>query len=270
MAITVIEQRDTRNFSQSTGRISASRTFVVYDDAAPLTTPAAVRAYFDSTNLPQIGDLFPGETDVYAVNFDISLVEDSEKAWRVQFSYENVEPGDSQPNEEGYTEITIDYKAEFRDIYRLSPNLGLAPNGNPSNENDIGGIPVDASGSPISKIQRLSELIITEVVAASTFPARSLIIRAARGKRNNAPFQGAPIGQVLYQGATATRIAVNKFQIQHRFAQDEFYHLIQRPQKNAEGDPVKEFINGFWRAKPVSWVQPFPDGYDFNTISENF
>lgn len=267
MAITVIEQRDTRNFSQSTGRISASRTFVVYDDAAPLTTPAAVRAYFNSTDLPQIGDLFPGETDVYAVNFDISLIEDSEKAWRVQFSYENVEPGESQPNEEGYTEITIDYKAEFRDIYRLGPNVPT--NGNPTG-NDIGGTPVDASGSPVSKLQRLSELIITEVVAASTFPDRSLKIRAARGKRNTAVFQGAPIGQVLYQGATATRIAVNKFQIQHRFAQDEVYHLLQVPLKNQEGEPRKVLINGVWRAEDVRFVQPFPDGYDFNILSENF
>lgn len=268
MAITVIEQRDTRNFSQSTGRISASRTFVVYDDAAPLTTPAAVRAYFNSTDLPQIGDVFPGETDVYAVNFDISLIEDSDKAWRVQFSYENVEPGESQPNEEGYTEITIDYKAEFRDIYRLSPNVPT--NGNPGVNQEIGGTPVDAAGAPISKLHRLSELVITEVVAGSTFPERSLRIRDARGKRNSAVFQGAPIGQVLYQGATATRIAVNKFQIQHRFAQDEKYHLLQMPEKNQDGEVNRTLVNGVWRAKTVVYVQPFPDGYDFNTLSENF
>jgi hypothetical protein len=267
MAITVVEQRDTRNLSQSTGRVSASRTFVVYDDASPLLTPADVRGYFNGTDLPQIGDVFPKETDVYAVSFDISLIEDSEKAWRVQFSYENVEPGDSQPNEEGYTEITIDYKAEFRDVYRLGPNVPT--NGNP-NANDIGGTQVDAAGSPISRLQRMSELLITEVVAGSTFPDRSLKIRAARGKRNTSVFQGAPIGQVLYQGATATRIAVNKFQIQHRFAQDEFYHLVQVPAKNQEGEVVKAVVNNLWRAKDVYFVQPFPDGYDFNLLSENF
>lgn len=264
---TIVEQSDTRSFSAQTGKITASRTFVIFDDAAPLTTPAAVRAFFNSTDLPQIGDAFPGESDIFATNYEIALIPDSSNAWNVKFSYENTEPGDLQPIEEGYTEISIDYRAEFRDIYRTGPNVPA--NGNP-NDQDIGGTPIDAGGSPISKIQRQSELMITEVVSFSSFPARSLLIRAARGCRNSTVFQGAPLGQVLYQGASASRIAINKMQIVHRFAQDEFFHLIQSPEKNQEGEPKKVLINSVWRAEKVRFVQPFPNGYDFNTLSENF
>lgn len=124
----------------------------------------------------------------------------------------------------------------------------------------------------MSVLHRFSNLTITETVAAATLPDRSLLIRLARGRRNNATFYGAPQGQVLYLGATASRISLDKFQIVHRFAQDAYYHMIQSPTRGPTGQ-VTNLIRdstGVQRAGTVFWIQPFGEFIDMNSISENF
>jgi hypothetical protein len=266
---TIIEDKQTRALNYATGRFTATRRFHVYDDAAPITDPAGVRALFGTGGLPQIGDLFPSETDIYATSFSIDLVPETRNVWSVLWNYESTEPTQYQPQEVGYTEFTIDYKTEFRDFWRAKPTLTIPTNGTPNN-NDINGTPIDAAGVPRSVLVHLSTIDITETVASATVPERSVTVRAARGTRNSASFYGAPKGQVLYMGAQARRISLDKYQISHRFAQDEYYHLIQVAQRNQEGEPNLERINGILRAKPVMWIQPFPDFTDFNAISENF
>jgi hypothetical protein len=269
MAATIIEDKQTRALNYATGRTTATRRFHVYDDASPLLTPASVRDLFGTGSMPQIGDIFPGETDIYAVSYTIDLVPESSSVWAVTWNYESTEPGSKQPQEVGYTEFTIDYKVEFRDFWRAAPNLSIPTNGTPNNDN-INGTPIDAAGVPRSVLVHLSTIDIAETVASTSVPERSLTVRAARGTRNASAFYGAPKGQVLYMGASARRISLDKYTISHRFAQDEYSHLVQVAQRNQEGEPILERINGILRAKPVMWIQPFPNFTDFNQISENF
>ena len=269
MAVTIIELQETRSFSEAGGKFSASRKFLVYDDAAPITTPAGVRDNFGKSSLPEIGEQFPGETDIYAISYDIRHIPESRNVWEVEFRYENTQPDERQPQEPGYVEITIDYASEFRDFYRVKPNLDIPTNGTPS-LNDINGTPIDVAGEPMSFAARLSTVNITETILGETLPDRSLAIRAARGRRNQFPFLGAPIGQVVYLGATASRIAVNKFQIQHKFSQDDLYHMLQQPRRDPQRNVELFRVNGVLRANFVTWVQPFPEFYDFGLLSENF
>lgn len=267
MALEYVELQETRGFRDNGGKKTATRLFRLWDDAAPLTTPAEVRAYFGST-LPDIGDLFPGETVVYAVSYAIKHVPEARNLWEVSFDYENTEPGQKLPQEEGYVQITIDYSAEFRDLWRVNPAI---PTNGTQTGADCGGTPIDKSGEPLSVLVRMSDITITETVSAASFPSRSLLIRAARGRRNLTIFQGAPIGQVYYKGATANRIGLEKFSIVHKFAQDEYSHMLQSPRRNQTGMPqTAPDPQGVWRASHVELVQPFPGFADFNLLSENF
>lgn len=267
MAVEYIELQETRGFSDNGGKKTASRTFHVWDDSTPITSPSGVRSTFGSS-LPDIGDLFPDETVVFAVSYSIRHVPEARGVWEVQFNYENTEPSGKLPQEEGYVQITIDYRSEFRDMWRLSPTI---PTNGTQNNNDCGGTSIDSAGVPLSVLVRMSDITITETVSAASFPARSLAIRAARGRRNLTTFQGAPIGQVLYQGAQASRIGLEKFSITHKFAQDEFSHMLQSPRRNQTGEvDYGPDAQQNQRATFVRLIQPFPGFADFNLLSENF
>lgn len=267
MALEFFELQETRGFSDNGGKKTATRTFRCFDDAAPLTTPADVRANFGGS-LPDIGDLFPGEKVVYAISYSIKHVVEARGTWEVTFNYENSEPAERLPQEEGYTEISIDYAAEFRDAWRLQPNI---PSNGTQTGVDCGGTSIDKAGVPLSVLVRMSDITIVETVSAYSFPERSIKIRQARGRRNLTQFQGAPIGQVLYTGATANRIGLEKFSISHKFRQDEAFHMIQSTRRNQlkEIQTVAD-AQSIHRAEFVDLVQPFPGFADFNLLSENF
>jgi hypothetical protein len=269
MAATIYEMQETRGFSESSGKLTATRKFAVWDEASAITQPATIRELFGGGSLPEIGDLFPGETDIYAISYDIRHMPNSRNIWEVEFRYENTEPGEKQPQEPGYTEFSIDYSVEFRDMYRARPNLSIPQFGTPT-LNDIGGTKIDAGGRPLSVMVKITNLTIGETVLSNTLPARSEVIRLLRGRRNNTVFYGAPIGQVLYLGASSSRIALDKYTLQHKFAVDEYSHLIQNPTLDHNREVVIEAVNGINRAAKVLFVQPFPDFGDFNQLSENF
>jgi hypothetical protein len=267
MAVEYVELQETRGYSESGGRVTASRKFRVWDDAATLTTPKSVRDLFGST-LPEVGELFPEEKVIYCTAYSIRSVPDTLGVWEVDFTYENSEPGERLPQEEGYVQITIDYAAEFRDQYRNGVTI---PTNGTATGSDCGGTKIDKAGVPLSVLVRMSDITIVETVSAASFPDRSTNIRAARGRRNLVSFQGAPIGQVLYTGATATRIGIEKFQITHRFRQDEQYHMIQSPRRNQLGQvQCTADAQSVFRADYVDLVQPFPGFANFNLLSENF
>jgi len=270
MAATIYELQETRSLAQTSGKVTASRKFAVWDDGSAITEPATIRALFGGGTLPDVGDTFPGETDIYAVSYDIRHIPDSRNVWEVSFSYENTEPGTVQPQEPGYVEFSIDFSSEFRDTWRQAPSVGSAPNGIPNND-DIGGTKIDSAGEPVSGLVDFANLTIGETVLASIIQARLLTIAATTGKRNDAVFQGFAKGTLVYQGASANRIAVDKYSVTHRFMYDERFHMIQIPQRDQNGEVDKTRDNqNILRATVVRWVQPFPTLANFNLISENF
>lgn len=268
MAKVVNERKDSRRYSKTNGRISAARTFRVYDDSTPITNPSEIEALMGSS-MPEVGDEFPGVIGVFAIGYSITHIDQTTGMWDVEFTYENTEPGSSQPEEVGYVEVTIDVGAEFRDMWRAQPGLRTFPLGKPDLL-DILGTSIDSAGEPVSVLVRMSTLVITETVATKDIPAVLARSRAARGRRNSAVFQGAEAGKVLYLGATINRVALDKFSVQHKFNEDEYFHMLQKPSRDQNYEVYKVLKNGQYRAQQVLFVQPFPKLYDFNALSENF
>lgn len=275
MALQVFEAQETRSAANSNGRATATRKFRVFDDATPIEYPSTIKAAFGAGSLPDVGDLFPDSTTLYAIGYSIRHVPDSRGLWEVEYSYENTEPGQYQPQEVGYVEVSIEYAAQFRELWRANPGLVIPTDGTVVSQDaaggTCGGTRIDSGGVALSVLVRSSTITIAETVDSNTLPTRSLSIRALRGTRNGAQFQGAPKGQVLYLGASASRIAIDKYSIVHKFAQDEHYHLVQSAKRGPDGQVLLyESTPGLLQAASVNWRQPFPAFGDFNSLSENF
>jgi hypothetical protein len=278
MAAEAIELIQTRDMSYSAGKTVATRRFAIWDDAGTLQTPRDVRDLFGTTvgtvEIPDRNFLFPDEVGIYARSYTLRRRDDGSGVWDLEWSYENGEPIQLQPQEIGYTEFSIDWNAEFREVWRTNPGINIPVDGIPTIEGqDIGGVSIDSGGVPLTVMHYFNLIEFSETVPIESLNARSINIRFARGKRNAQVFEGAARGTVLYKGAKANRISVDKVRLVHSFAQDSFMHLIQVPVKLADG--LVELLekpagSGLLRAQTVTYRQPFPDFANFGALSENF
>lgn len=270
MAATIYELQETRSLSQTSGRVSGSRKFAIWDDATAITEPSTIRFLFGGGSLPDLGDVFPGETNVYAVSYAIDHQADSRGVWHCAYSYENTEAGTAaQPQEPGFVEFSIDYSTEFRSAYRINPSFNGAPNGAPDNT-DIGGVAIDSAGEPLTTLVHFASVVIGETVLASTLQSRLLTTALVVGARNSSVFQGFAKGTLVYMGASASRIAVDKYTMSHRFNFDGAFHMHQTPDRDQNREVICVKVGGINRAQNVRFVQPFPVLLNFNALSENF
>lgn len=284
-----IEQMASRNWSYDSGKVTASRTFKIYDETVPssLQTPADVRAWFGIAvggavggltqggpdALPAKGDLFPDESGVYAKGYAINR-EPNTDIWVVVWNYTNAIIGAStaQPGEAGFVEWTLDIQAAFTDTFveqiQTYPTNGTV---NGSNVQITNGNQIDVQGVPMSRLKYTSELVINETIQNNSgVPSILSQMRAARGKRNDAAWEGFAQGTVLYTGGQIRRAGVSLYTVTHRFIEDSEYHLLQVPDRDQTGAIPTETIQGEKRARRVFWRQPFPGTYAFNIISPNW
>ena len=265
MAQTVVEQMETRKLSSSGGRLSGSRVFVVWDDATLITTPNGI--LFDgSTSMPRLGDLFPGEIDVYAVSFAISPIERSNGIWRVEWTYGTGGADgvpDSQSADVGYLQVSFALGGGFREVWRANPNVNVTLN------NDIGGVSIDCAGEPTSLFVPQNTLTVSETVTAASLIIRASAIRTFVANRNASEFFGAQTNTLLYMGCSGSRVSSTAYTLTHNFIYDPWHHKIQQPKKNQLGK-VEFESGGFNVASIVRWVQPFPTLGEFKKLSENF
>ena len=274
-----IELSETRSSAtNSNGKITASRRFAVWDDSTPITTPSTIRDLFGttvgSTALPDVGEIFPGEIDVFCVSYSIKLVQESRNLWNVDFQYESSEFEASQnprPEQEGYTEFTTNHTAEFRDLWRSNPGLVFPANGDAGTNEECGGQRVDVAGEPVSVLRCFTQLEVTETVQLSSAVERLALINGARGRRNSDAFYGGGPGTFLYLGGQSSRISLTLMRLTHRFLHDEWYHMVQVPMRGSDGRIELESVSDNNRvAKRVLWRQPFAQKVSFQNISENF
>jgi hypothetical protein len=271
MAQQVVESMESRSLGTSGGTLRGKRAFFVWDNTTAITQPVDIQ--FGSNGLPKVGDLFPGEVDVYAVEFEIEPVNDSSGAWRVAFDYAQGSTGGTPPptvlpSEPGYLQVSMEYGAVFKDFYRESPGMSLFA-GDPGVA-DIFGTPIDASGDPLSVLVRQHRLVIDETVSIETVESSTAKTRLAVGTRNATTFFGASRGTLLYEGASARRTSLTSASITHRFLYDEYYHMVQQPRRNSQREVEVDATRTFPTAIFVRWVQPFKRYTNFNTLSENF
>lgn len=277
MAVVCQEQQGSQTYDYSDGKVTASRTFKVWDDAGTLSSPNAVRALFGTGTTPDAmptrGSLFPSETGIYAQSYSIRK-EAGAFEWTVVWNYSNITITSSpQPSEVGYVEWTTDIVAQFVEQFVENPTYPADGTVSASEDQNLitGGIQRDIMGNPVSLLRYTTEIVISEnFEVTSGLPAAITVWRSARGKRNNATWEGAPKGTVVYKGASIRRIGINLFQVTHRLEEATDYHLVQYAERDATGTIPTAPINGRERAKKVLWRQPFPQFFDFATLSANW
>lgn len=281
------EQQNSRTWSYDAGKVTTSRTFKVAEDGGSLGSPYDVRQWFGIAvgasvglvsnigpdALPQKGDLFPGETGIWAKSYSVTR-EPNTDLWTVVWTYSNaqVTSVSAQPGEPGFVEWTLDIQAQFAETYILDPTYPT--DGTPATaatSQVTGGVQIDVEGTPLSQLRYTSELVINETIQSiSGVPSIVTQVRAARGKRNNASWEGFAKGTALYTGASIRRIGVSLYTVSHRIVESSDYHLVQFPDRDSSGKIPTAEINGGQRAKKVFWRQPFPSLYDFTAISANW
>jgi len=299
MAVPVIkitEQLGSRTYSKEGGKVSASRTFKVWDSAngmSGLLNPTDVTALFGSAStgyvmpigdvwdeqyLPAQGDLFPETANAYAHSYNLERVSGTD-FWTVVWNYKNsfISGTTLQPNEPNYVEWTLDLSAGFVDAWWENPNYPTDGRvGSNESANIITattrGRQIDVWGEPVSVLRLTTDINISETVeSVGGLPAIYTNARAARGCRNSATWQGIPTGMALYLGASVRRIGVNLYSIQHKIQEAKDYHLIQYPMRNATREIATEKkTDGQTRATRVYWRQPFPEFISFDAISSNW
>ena len=259
---------ESREISTSGGKVTGTRTFHVWDDASPIEEPDQI--YLGVGGLPAGGELFPGSKTLYATSYTMTHLSDSSRTWRVVFNYESADPtGISAPSEPGYLQISFEYQAVPKEVYRTDP--GLLDQGGTPDDRDIAGKPVDSGGVPTTVFFSQHVLIIEETVSAVSLADRSSAIRLAVGTRNQSAFFGAIAGKLLYEGCSGRRIGVGLYSLTHRFSYDSAFHMVQVPRRNASGKVDLEVTaqRGSY-AGWVRFVQPFPYLSEFSLISGNF
>ena len=294
--IVIREQAGSRTMSYDAGRITASRTFHVWDDnnttfsATGLQSPADIVALFgtsstgvalpappddiwDGNYLPNMGDLFPDEADVYAQSYSMNR-EAGTDHWIVVWTYKNVEVTNSpQPNEAGYVEWTLDINAGFVELFFQGPRYPTAGilSSLEGNNKITTGTQIDVEGVPLSTLRLTTDINISETVESTGgLPAVYANARAARGKRNLTTWYGIEKGKAVYIGCTVRRIGINLYSVQHRIQEATDFHLVQYPFRDSSGRIPTDPINGANRARAVYWRQPFPDFIEFGDISANW
>jgi len=292
--IYAIELAESRGWQYDGGRVSATRTFKVWENTATLgnpselTSPAKVRAYFNVSTgtsvgaytfqgpdkIPERGQAFPDDSSVYAQSYTITR-ETNTDIWVVVWTYRNaqVTSAGAQPGEPGFVEYTLDIGASFAETWIVSPTYPT--NGQIgttlSAQKITGGTQIDLEGVPLSRLKYTTEIQINETIQnVSGVPSIVANMRAARGTRNNASWEGIATGKALYTGGQIRRVGVSKYQVSHRIIEDSEFHLVQVPERDATGKVPTAEINGANRARNVYWRQPFPTLSSFASISTNW
>ena len=279
MAANVVQESiDSREYNYSAGKVTASRTFRVYSSLGGIQTPAAIRSLFGTATtpdaMPQVGDLFPSESAVYAKSFSIKKDSDS-NVWTVVWNYStgDISSSDLQPSEPGYVEWTLDVSASFAETYITGPQYPKSGNiAGSEEENRIStGRQIDIEGVPVSALRLTTDINISEVVESyGGPPSVYTAARSARGKRNNATWYGIETGKAVYIGLSCKRIGVNLYSCTHRIQEASDFHLVQYAGRDSVGRVTTALIAGKQRAKDVYWKQPFPESYNFDSISGNW
>lgn len=279
---TVVELLQSRAIAKRGGKLTATRSFHVFDTASPITSPATIATLFGTQGMPIYGEEFPESPNLVARDYDYALVAGHADLWLVRWEYAEAEFGTSLPEKEpgqpGYVEISASISAErvqawrsltYGELQTLTKSGGPYALGNSTTKPDIGGDKIDVAGNPLDDVVRQVEITITEV--RSGIP-NLLFLLPYTWSRNNTEFLNAPIGQLLYVGANVNRIDINMFQFSHKFILDRWWHMRQLCVTDAEGKPKTQPYGSppVRRAEQVFFVQPFPTTRDFFQMSPNF
>lgn len=294
--MTLVWQQTSRTGSYDRGKWTGSTTYLIYDSAGASLTVHLIRngastagtLDFGAGNEPDMAALmlFTGAT--------YTPVQDgSDKYWTGVHNFEASTTIDGvaiagqdvlQEKQVGFTSIEVNAQANIVDVWRTGATLptSAALISAPSLINILGN-PVDSAGDPISSIQGVLNISVRNVVIGRP---NYLLFANTIGNRNSADYTFGnssitsqnlicPIGSLVFDGATSSRIGPNQYEVNFSFTLDtKTYHLKQVPLRNGDGSVVSDqvtagsvvSVSNPWRAAKVYYKQPFPNTSDFSLL----
>lgn len=134
MSIVMVEQVGSRTMSRSQGSFTASRTFLIYDDAGNFVS---IDDAINYENGVRLGDEHPDNEYIFANGFDISASNERQSTWQVNWSYAKPESPDDfghPENDDPDPETNTDPDVEDPDIDLEPPTGGEDPTGGSGSE----------------------------------------------------------------------------------------------------------------------------------------
>lgn len=252
----------------SEGRVRKTYRYKVYDAVTPITKPETIEALFDSTNLPAEFDPDTDDPTLFFIGDYRITKEPDVDVWLADLVFANIEPGDNNtpPTEPGYVELNIRISGQFDDFFRTDATLPADgdPTGGNGGTTDIGGAAADTGGVPFNAPRPQAELNITEITEGLPDVPKMLDFV---GTRNDRLFFGAATGRIVYVGGDIRRITIGEYSTSHSFVYDRFYHLVQVPKRDENGEVV---LDGNEKADDVFFRQPFTTKNNLSELSTNF
>lgn len=283
MSVIVIEQAGRSEISRSNdGKMSASRTYLVYDDSGEALF---VDNVLDNSDLPQIGNTHPDSESMIVGSYSIREHSDRSYAYEVTYSYASPtdvatggsgDPGgdegdplnsgegsgviDGADADSGVTAFTISATSTIVDIWKSNPTV-------PSNINnpariDIGGTLVSEAGYPISSVYSTAKISIHQRFTGF-FAAWQYLSNI--GKRNAGVYHGFHAGEILFIGVNVTQDTLGFNEVVYEMAFDIWKHLRQVPERDEDGNPKLDFTTSP-PSMNVFFKQPFPNTTSFGFL----
>ena len=246
-----------QEYSLASGTARISCAYMVRSSTDAVVTFAQAAQAVTQVGLEYV-DPATGATGLYVTSISVTgEAGNASKVWRVTIEASN-ELADAE-----FTATESSVAPQVVDAWRSG--AAVAANLDAPGDGDIGGTKVDVGGEPISAIQSQQTLSVTNVTSASPDMA---IIRGLVGKRNNALWLGAAVGYVVFRGASARRIALERWETSYEFVFDSSAHLRQAVGRDVDGKPILDAaVANVTHATLVMWRQPFPATGDFTTLN---
>ena len=186
---------------------------------------------FAAVGVFQYISVHPEWPDMVAQEGRVERVPEGKNQWYVEWDYSTVvtEEEEVPPEEPGFEAVGGGFRLEFVDVWRSPSTISISNPNNPGNV-DIGGVPVDSGGNPVSVLTYVGEIRVRQTVTISGPNAYSMgNALSLAGNRNANPAFGLPAGTVLYGGlSNFNRIGPSTYSITHTFAYDRNYHTRQQ------------------------------------------
>jgi hypothetical protein len=286
--MTLVWQQTSRTGSYDRGKWTGSTTYLIYESTGSSLNVNAIRNDASTAGTLDFG---AGNESAMAALMSFTgatytpVQDGADKYWTGVHTFEasttidgvSVEGQDIlQEKQVGFTSIEVNAQANIVDIWRTGATL-------PTSDAlisaplliNILGEKVDSAGDPISSIQGVLNISVRNVVIGRP---NYLVFANTIGKRNSVAFTfGAstissqnlvcPIGTLVFDGATSSRIGPNQYEVNFSFTLDtQTFHLKQVPLRNADGSVVPDqvtagavvSVSNPWRAAKVYYKQPFP------------
>jgi len=263
---------------------TANRLVRVYDDAGGTVSIALIQA--SGTAFPTAGSAHPTYSGYYAVRIRHHQVSNSIVDIHVEYTNEfnffdrdSADPQDVSPESPGFVGISIDSTYKYVDIWnRTAWQAFTAPNattGDPGNVTAFGGDligagTVDAAGAAISwpVLTKNVTVTLTRDLDASDPIGWSAIEAAMNTRYTGSSYLGAYKGTLLFLGANVDRTyATGTVSYSLNFLWEQFYHLRQRIDRDADGMPLLTAdTGGNMHAENVYALQPHQGETDWTGL----